>query len=362
MNYLRTAILLAGLTALFMGVGFLVGGRTGMLIAFVVALAMNVFSYWNSDKMVLRMHGAEEVDERSAPEFYGMVRDLSQRAGLPMPKVYVMHEDQPNAFATGRNPENAAVAATTGLLDSLSKEEVAGVMAHELAHVKNHDTLIMTITATIAGAISMIANFGFFFGGNRDNNSPFGAIGSIAMVILAPIAAMIVQMAISRAREYEADKLGAEICGRPEWLASALGKIAGEAHRTENYAAERNPATAHMFIINPLSGARMDNLFSTHPATENRIAALMQLSREADGSGWSPQAPARRSPAEPRRYTPVEPSGAWGGSRPSGDGGAEGPWGGRAEDDGGARRPDDRAPRDPWGLADRSRRDGGPWA
>jgi heat shock protein HtpX len=198
-----------------------------------------------------------------------------------MPKVYIIHEDQPNAFATGRNPQNAAVAATVGLLNSLSREEVAGVMAHELAHVKNHDTLIMTITATIAGAVSMIANFGFFFSGNRDNNSPYGMIGSIAMMILAPIAAMIVQMAISRGREYEADRLGAEICGRPEWLASALDKIAGGAARIPNYEAERHPATAHMFIINPLSGERMDNLFSTHPATENRIAALMELARSS---------------------------------------------------------------------------------
>ncbi|RXF73676.1 zinc metalloprotease HtpX [Hansschlegelia zhihuaiae] len=351
MNYFRTAILLAGLTALFMGVGFLVAGKSGMIVAFVVALAMNAFSYWNSDKMVLSMHGAEEVDERSAPEFYGMIRDLSQRAGLPMPKVYVMHEDQPNAFATGRNPENAAVAATTGLLDSLPREEVAGVMAHELAHIKNHDTLIMTITATIAGAISMIANFGFFFSGNRENNgSPFGIVGSIAMMILAPIAAMIVQMAISRAREYEADKLGAEICGRPEWLASSLQRIESIAHRTENYTAERNPATAHMFIINPLSGARMDNLFSTHPATENRVAALMELARTMGGQGWSPTA-VTAAPA-PRRYRPVDPSGPWdGASQPGGP--SAGPWG-RSD------RPDDDRDRDPWGRGER--RNDGPWA
>lgn len=336
-SYFRTAMLLAGLTALFMGVGFLIGGKGGMLIAFAVAVVMNFFSYWKSGDMVLSMHGAEEVDERSAPEFYGMVRELAQRANLPMPKVYLMHEDQPNAFATGRNPENAAVAATTGLLNSLTREEVAGVMAHELAHVKNHDTLIMTITATIAGAISMIANFGFFFSGNRENNgSPFGIIGSIAMMILAPIAAMIVQMAISRAREYEADKIGAEICGRPDWLAGALQKIAGEAAHTENYTAERNPATAHMFIINPLSGARMDNLFSTHPATENRIAALMELQRTMGGGGWSQQ---QTSHAQARDH---------GQDR-------QGPWGGGAQAD----ASQSGRSSDPWGRSGDRRE--GPW-
>ncbi|GLK77090.1 protease HtpX [Methylopila jiangsuensis] len=307
MNYFRTALLLAGMTALFMGVGFLIGGKGGAMIAFVVALGMNAFSYWNSDKMVLRMTNAQEVDARSAPEFYGMVADLAARAQLPMPRVYIIHEDQPNAFATGRNPQNAAVAATTGLLNGLSREEVAGVMAHELAHVKNHDTLIMTITATIAGAISMIANFGFLFSGNRENNQPLGMIGSIAMMILAPIAAMIVQMAISRTREYAADRLGAEICGRPEWLASALQNIEHGAARIENHAAERNPATAHMFIINPLSGQRMDNLFSTHPATQNRVAALMELAQSWRGA----------------QNQPAPASGPWG--APSGRRGS--PWG-----------------------------------
>jgi len=277
MNYFRTAILLAGLTGLFMAVGTVIGGQSGMLIAFFIAVAMNVFSYWNSDKMVLRMHGAREVDEASAPDYYNMVRELAANADLPMPRVYIMDNDQPNAFATGRNPENAAVAATTGLLNALSQEEVAGVMAHELAHIKNRDTLTMTITATIAGAISMLANFGMFFGGSRDNNNPFGFIGMIAVVILAPIAAMLVQMAISRSREYEADKMGAEICKQPLWLASALDKIAGSVQTTHNMNAERNPATAHMFIINPLSGERMDKLFSTHPNTENRIARLQEM-------------------------------------------------------------------------------------
>jgi heat shock protein HtpX len=311
MNYFRTAMLLAGLTALFMGVGYVIGGQGGMMVAFAVALAMNAFSYWNSDKMVLRMHNAQEVDAHTAPEFYGMVRDLAARAGLPMPRVYIIEEDQPNAFATGRNPQNAAVAATTGLLNSLTREEVAGVMAHELAHVKNHDTLIMTITATVAGAISMIANFGFLFSGNRDNNSPFGAIGTIAMMILAPIAAMIVQMAISRTREYSADRLGAEICGRPDWLASALGKIARGAAHIPNYEAERNPATAHMFIINPLSGARMDNLFSTHPDTENRIAALMEFARSmGPAASAAPRFGAQRS--DPWGSSSGQRNGPWG--------------------------------------------------
>jgi len=279
MNYMKTAILLAGMTALFMGIGALIGGQQGMLIALVVAAGMNVFSYWNSDKMVLSMHGAQEVDEQSAPELVRMVRDLSQRAGLPMPKVYLMDNPQPNAFATGRNPENAAVAATTGLMQMLNRDEIAGVMAHELAHIKNRDTLIMTITATFAGAISMLTNFGMMFGGNRNNNG-IGMIGTIAMMILAPLAAMVVQMAISRTREYSADRMGAEISGQPMALASALNKISGAAHVIENDDAERNPATAHMFIINPLSGARMDNLFSTHPAVENRIAQLTQIASE----------------------------------------------------------------------------------
>jgi heat shock protein HtpX len=284
MNYLKTAILLAGLTALFMAVGFVIGGESGMLIAFLVAAATNMFAYWNSDKMVLRMNGAQEVDESTAPEYYGLVRELAGRAGLPMPRVYLMDNPQPNAFATGRNPQNAAVAATSGLLNALSREEVAGVIAHELAHIKNHDTLTMTITATIAGAISMLAQFGMFFGGNRNNN-PLGIVGLILVVILAPIAAMIVQMAISRSREYQADRLGGQIVGRPRWLASALAKISNAAQRIPNEPAEANPATAHLFIVNPLSGARMDNLFSTHPATENRIAALEELAREMGERG-----------------------------------------------------------------------------
>ena len=315
MNYLRTAILLAVMTALFMTVGFLIGGQSGMMIAFLVALAMNAFSYWNSDKMVLRMHGAQEVDAQSAPEYYDIVRQLAENAELPMPRVYIMHNEQPNAFATGRDPEHAAVAATTGLLNSLSREEVAGVMAHELAHIKNRDTLIMTVTATIAGAISMLANFGLFFG-NRNSNSPFGAIGTIAIAILAPLAAGLVQMAISRAREYQADRLGAEICQRPMWLASALHKIAGASRQIPNMAAERNPASAHMFIINPLSGERMDPLFSTHPNTDNRIERLVALAEEW-GTGGT-MSPAENEPADP-----------WSSAQNTGseDTGSSGPWG-----------------------------------
>jgi heat shock protein HtpX len=280
---------------------------------------MNLFAYWNSDKMVLSMAGAQEIDERSAPDVFELVRELATRAGLPMPRVYLMDNPQPNAFATGRNPENSAVAVTTGLLQHLSREEIAGVIAHELAHIKNRDTLIMTITATIAGAISMLAQFGMFFGGNRDSNNGggLGLIGTLAMVILAPIAAMLVQMAISRTREYAADDLGGRIAGRPEWLASALRRLEAAAHAIPNETAERNPATAHLFIVNPLSGQRMDNLFSTHPATENRVAALEALARELyHGNDYG------------GRTTTVAagPTGPWGGGRRAG-GPSRGPWG-----------------------------------
>lgn len=290
MNYMKTALLLAAMTGLFGAVGFLIGGEAGMLVALGLAAVMNLFAYWNSDKMVLSMYGAREVDAQTAPEFYGLVQTLAQRAGLPMPRVYVMDNDQPNAFATGRNPENAAVAATTGLLHMLSREEIEGVMAHELAHVKNRDTLIMTITATLAGAIGMLANFAMFFGGSRDsegNRGGLGMIGSLLIMILAPIAAMVVQMAISRSREYAADRMGAEISGNPHGLASALQRISGGVERLPNERAEGNPATAHMFIINPLHGRGMDSLFSTHPSTENRVAALMALAGAVRGGGRS---------------------------------------------------------------------------
>lgn len=278
MNLVKTAMLIAFMTALFMGIGFMIGGAGGMMIALVIAAGMNLFSYWKSDSVVLSMHRAKQVDRKNAPEYYGIVEQLADRAGLPMPKVYIIDNPQPNAFATGRNPENSAVAATTGLLNILTQEEVAGVMAHELAHIQNRDTLTMTITATLAGAISMLGNFAIFFGGNRNN--PLGFIGVLAAMIVAPFAAMIVQMAISRTREYSADKRGAEICDNPMWLASALQKISGSSNKIINEDAERNPATAHMFIINPLNGQKADNLFSTHPATENRIAALEKLDVE----------------------------------------------------------------------------------
>jgi heat shock protein HtpX len=282
------------------------------MIALVVAAAMNLFSYWNADKLVLSMHGAQEVDARTAPDLVHLVGELAGRAGLPMPRVYLMDNPQPNAFATGRNPEHAAVAVTTGLLNTLNRDEVAGVIAHELAHIRNRDTLIMTITATIAGAISMLAQFGMFFGGgHRDNNSGgVGIIGTLAMVILAPIAAMLVQMAISRTREYSADNIGAHIAGGTDGLSSALVKISNAAHHVENDTAERNPATAHLFIINPLSGHRMDNLFSTHPSTENRIVALNELAREMGSFGSTRGA-----------YTPRPAGSPWGDA-----GTSRGPW------------------------------------
>ncbi len=289
MGYARTALLLAGMTGLFLAIGYLIGGEGGMLIALALAAAMNVFAYWNSDKMLLRMYGAHEIDRQAAPGLYGIVEQLAQRAELPMPRVYIIENDQPNAFATGRNPENAAVAVTTGLMRILNSEELAGVVAHELAHIKNRDTLIMTITATIAGAIGMLANFAFFFGNSRDSNgnsNPLGMIGGLVVMIVAPMAAMLVQMAISRNREYAADRFGAEVAGRPLWLASALEKLDMAAHQIPNEAAERNPATAHLFIVNPLSGRSMDNLFSTHPSTANRVQALRELAGTV-GTGYA---------------------------------------------------------------------------
>jgi heat shock protein HtpX len=297
MGYTKTAILMAAMVALFMGVGFALAGSGGALIALAVAVAMNALTWWNSDKLVLRMHNARPVDANTAPELQAIVMDLARRADMPVPKVYVIDSDQPNAFATGRNPDNAAVAATTGLLSRLSQEEVAAVMAHELAHIRNHDTAIMTVTATFAGAISMLANFAMFFGNSRERMNP---VALIALMILAPLAAGLVQMAISRSREYEADKIGAEICGNPLWLASALQRIQGFATRIDNPAAERNPATAHMFIINPLHAHKHDKLFSTHPNTENRIRALEKLAAErgirATSTPGVPRTTPRRGP------------------------------------------------------------------
>jgi heat shock protein HtpX len=294
MGYMRTALLLAAMTGLFLAAGFLIGGQQGMVIAFVIACAMNLFAYWNADKLVLRMYGAEPVDETTAPEFHRLVSELAERAGLPKPKIYLIENAQPNAFATGRNPENAAVAATTGLLKMLNRDEIAGVMAHELAHVKNRDSLTMTITAVLAGAIGMLANFAFFFGGSRDRDSPLGGIGALLVMLLAPLAAMLVQFAISRSREYEADRVGAEISGRPRSLASALAKISNGAAQIPNNDAEANPATAHLFIINPLHGRGADSLFSTHPATQSRIDRLLAL-EGAPMASAAPQATVRRS-------------------------------------------------------------------
>ncbi|MEM1146786.1 MAG: zinc metalloprotease HtpX [Pseudomonadota bacterium] len=296
MGTAKTFILLAAMTALFMAVGYLVGGAMGMGIALVIAGGMNLFAYWNADKIVLRMQGAREVDEHDqSPIVRTFVNDtkaLAQSANMPEPKIYIIETQQPNAFATGRDPHHAAVAATTGLLNLLSREETAGVMAHELAHVQNRDTLTMTVTATIAGAIGMLANFALFFT-NRERG---GMLTGLAVMIFAPMAAALVQMAISRSREYEADRRGAEICGNPIWLASALAKIDRGARATINRRAEQNPAMAHMYIINPLAGRRGDNLFSTHPATQNRIEALRRMAAEM---GVAPEAVAPRRAAGP---------------------------------------------------------------
>ncbi len=295
MNHFKTFTLLAGLTALFIGIGYMIGGQGGMTIAFLIAIAMNLFAYWNSDRLVLSMYGARPVSAASSPSLYMIVERLVGRAGLPMPKLYLIENDQPNAFATGRNPEHAAIAVTSGLLRRLSPEEVAGVVAHELAHVKNRDTLTMTITATVAGAISMVANFGLFFGGGtRHQNgsaNPAGIVGIIALSILAPLAAMLVQTAISRTREYEADRVGAEISGHPLWLASALEKLDRASRTIHNYAAENNPATAHLFIINPLHLRSIDGLFSTHPHTADRIARLRDIAARQGGAAPSTARP-----------------------------------------------------------------------
>ena len=278
-NMMKTAILMAAITALFMAIGGMIGGQSGMLLALAVAIGMNFFSYWFSDKMVLKMYNAREVDATTAPRFYAMVKELADRAQLPMPKVYLIDEAAPNAFATGRNPENAAVAATTGIMRLLSERELRGVMAHELAHVKHRDILISTISATMAGAISMLANFAMFFGGRDSEGRPSNPIAGIAVAILAPLAASVIQMAISRAREFEADRGGAEISGDPQALASALQKIDHYAKGIPLPAAEAHPETAQMMIMNPLSGGGLRGLFSTHPATEDRIARLMAMAR-----------------------------------------------------------------------------------
>jgi heat shock protein HtpX len=278
-NWVKTAMLMAAITALFVVIGGMIGGSRGMMLALIVAIGMNFFSYWFSDKMVLRMYNAQEVDEASAPQFYRMIRDLATRAQLPMPRVYLINEDAPNAFATGRNPEHAALAATTGILRVLSERELRGVMAHELAHVKHRDILISTISATMAGAISALANFAMFFGGRDSDGRRANPIASIAVALLAPIAGALIQMAISRAREFEADRGGAQISGDPQALASALEKIHAYAAGVPFPTAEEHPATAQMMIMNPLAGGGISKLFSTHPATEERVARLMEMAR-----------------------------------------------------------------------------------
>ena len=275
-GYTKSFILLATLTCFFVGIGFLFAGPTGGLIAFVIACAMNIFAWWNSDKIVLKLYKAQPLTADQNNDYYAVTKQMVDDAGMPMPKLYIIDNPQPNAFATGRNPKNGAVAITTGLIERLNFQEVTAVIAHELAHIKNRDTLIMTITATLAGAISMIANFAMFMG-RRNRNAPMGMIGVLVVSILAPLAATMVQMAISRSREFEADRIGAEICGRPLWLASALEKIAGKAAVIDNNTAESNPATAHMFIINPLHVHAIDGLFSTHPKTEDRVKRLKSM-------------------------------------------------------------------------------------
>lgn len=289
-NFLHTAILLAAMTGLFLAAGFLLGGNTGMVVAFGFALLTNLFAYWNADKLVLRIYRAQPVDAATAPELHAIVRELADRAGLPMPKTYLIDNAQPNAFATGRNPANAAVAVTTGLMQNLSREELTGVVAHELAHIANRDTLIMTITATLAGALSMLANFALFFGGGGRRERGLGLIGTLVLMVLAPLAAGLVQMAISRAREYEADRMGAAICGEPLWLAAALAKLDRAAGVIDNPPAEANPASAHLFIVNPLHAHRVDQLFATHPPIAERIARLRAM------AGELAPAPATRGP------------------------------------------------------------------
>jgi heat shock protein HtpX len=276
-NLMKTAVLMAAITALFMAIGSVLGGRSGMTLALLIALGMNFFSYWFSDKMVLRMYNAREVDASSAPQFFTLVQDLAQRAGLPMPRVYLIDDNAPNAFATGRNPQHAAVAATTGILRVLSERELRGVMAHELAHVRHRDILISTVSATMAGAISMLANFAMFFGGRDSEGRSTNPIVGLLVMLLAPLAASLIQMAISRAREFEADRGGAEISGEPRALASALEKIQAYARGTTFMTAERHPETAQMMIMNPLHGGGLRNLFSTHPSTEERVERLLAM-------------------------------------------------------------------------------------
>lgn len=315
MSILRTSLLLLVLTFLFVLVGYALAGPTGILIALAISVVTNLWSYWSSDSLVLAMHGAIEVDERQAPEYHRIVRQLAATARLPMPKVCVLNNPQPNAFATGRDHNHAAVCATTGLLEMLTPEEVTGVLAHELTHVLNRDTLMMTMAATLAGAISMLANFSLFFGSRRDSRAPVSPWAGLLVALAAPFAAMLVQMAVSRSREYAADEGGARLSGHPLWLASALRKLEMARGRIPNPSAEAHPASAHLFIVNPLSGRGFDSLFITHPSTDNRVARLEAIAREI-GEPLSDMHP------------PGRPGGAFPGSASPGDGASgRGPWG-----------------------------------
>ncbi|GLR25377.1 MULTISPECIES: zinc metalloprotease HtpX [Limnobacter] len=278
-NWFKTLVLMAAIAALFVVIGGMLGGRSGMMLALVFAVVMNFGAYWFSDQMVLRMYNARQVDAQSAPEFYRMIGELASNAGLPMPRVYLIDENSPNAFATGRNPEHAAVAATTGILRLLSARELRGVMAHELAHVQHRDILISTVSATMAGAISALANFALFFGGRDSEGRPANPLAGIAVAILAPLAASLIQMAISRAREFEADRGGALISKDPASLASALEKIERYAAGIPFHTTEAHPETAQMMILNPLSGRGLASLFSTHPPTQERVARLREMAR-----------------------------------------------------------------------------------
>jgi len=330
LNYAKTAVLLVLLTGIFVAMGAVIGGETGMIIAFIVAMVMNVVSLWKSDTVVIRLFKGEEVDQRTAPGLYNLVADLARRADLPIPRVYVLPSPQPNAFATGRSPSNAAVAVSKGLIETLSKQELAGVIAHELAHIKNRDTITMSVAATIGGAISMVAQylqFSMLFGVNRGGRSgPFGWIGTLIAILAAPFAAMLVQMAISRSREYQADRLGAQICGNPLWLATALKKINTKARKIVYDNAEAVPAAAHLFIVNPLNGRGVDSWFSTHPNVDNRISELKQMARE-----WGQNS----DPTEPERTT---------------------------RNDNNPQLTDKTSPpRGPWAQTDKARKRRGPW-
>lgn len=322
-NFAKTGLLLVLMTGIFSGMGALVGGMEGLVVAFLLALGTNLFSFWNADTVVLKMFKAHELPAAEGRPLHELVEQLADRAGLPKPRIYLLNSPQPNAFATGRNPANAAVAVSTGLLDTLSWQELAGVIAHELAHVRNRDTLTMTVAATFAGAISLFANmlqFGFLFGGRRQSG-PFGWLGTLAAVLIAPFAAMLVQMAISRSREYEADRVGAAICANPLWLASALRKIHAKAVQIPYEDAERVPAAAHLFIVNPLTGRSFDNLFTTHPDIENRIAELDRLAAEWQQQGHGSSLPPLQVPGE---AAPGPWSTSAAGARPGSTGG---PWG-----------------------------------